>query len=115
MRRPLSAIVAAVLLAFAGWNIASSSPASETRLAPAKGADYIISMAVHRQPQHGEAVTVIYSVAKGDGAVAHEGKVRGGAPGSDAEAVRFALRRATDEVAAILSAGKIPARSMSSH
>ena len=115
MKRPLLAIVVLVLLTFAGWKVASSSPSRETRLAPVEGADYTISMALHRQPQHGEVVTVTYSIAKGDGAVAYEGTVRGETAGSDAEAVRLALRRASDEVAAILIAGKIPARTTSLH
>ena len=115
MKRRLPTLVAAVLLALAGWTVASSSPAPETRLAAVKGADYTISMAVLRQPQHRELVTVTYSIAKGDGAVAYQGEVRGNALGDDAEAVRSALRRATDEIAAILAAGRIPANSTSSH
>jgi hypothetical protein len=115
MKRPLRASIYAVLLAFAGLSAASSAPARETRLAPVKGADYTISMALHRHPQHGEVVTVTYSIAKGDGAVAYEGQVRGETPGGGTEAVRLTLRRATDEVAAILLAGKIPPRVASSN
>jgi hypothetical protein len=111
----MPALVAALLLALAGWSVAGSSPAPEARLAAVRGADYTISMALHRQTHDREAVTVSYAIAKGDGAVAYEGKVRSEVTGGDADAVRVALRRATDEVAAILLAGKIPMRVSSSN
>lgn len=106
------AITAAVLVTFAGWNTASSSHAEQTRLPPVAGADYVISMAIVRQPQGqaaGTIVTVTYSLAKGDGAVAYEGNLQGSAA-SQEDVLRQLLRRATDEIAGMVLEGRVPPR-----
>jgi len=105
-----AAITAAVLLTPAGWGTATSSQAVQTRLPAVDGADYVISMAVVREPQ-GSAptkVTVTYALAKGDGVVAYEGKQQSAA--NDKDVVRQLMMRATDEIAGIVRTGRVPPR-----
>jgi hypothetical protein len=111
MRRMSLAIITAVLLAIAGWHTAGSAQTGATRLLPVEGADYVISMAVARQPQPqgaGTVVTVRYSLAKGDGVIAYEGKVRDKATSDQDDVLRRLMQRATDDIAEIFVTGKIP-------
>jgi hypothetical protein len=106
------AIIAAVLLAFGGWTAASSSYGPQTRLAPVTGADYVISIAVVRQPVGQQTkVTLSYSLAKGDGAIAHRGSVESIAGG---EALRPLFKQTADEIADIVLTGRVPATRQSS-
>ena len=122
MRRTSLAFTAAVVLTVAASIPATSSSASSsanghTRIPPVAGADYVISMAVVRQPPRqgaGMIATVSYALAKGDGVVAYEGKVQGVTASDVDDVIHRLMRGATDEIAGIVRTGQVPPRSHSS-
>lgn len=119
MRRTSLAFTAAVVLTVAVSIPETSSSAStlatgQTRIPPVAGADYVISMAVVRQPRRqgaGMIATVSYALAKGDGVVVYEGKVQGvAASDDDDDVIRRLMRGATDEILGIVRSGQVPPR-----
>lgn len=114
MKRTLFAVVAGILAGFGTWGAAHTLAGPQTRLAPVPGADYVISIAVTRHPvgQTDARLTLTYTLAKGDGAVAHEATLES-LIARDGEAHRPVFIRAASEIADIVLTGRLPVRRQS--